>query len=197
KIFLEGKEIELSSPLEAVHSGVGYIPEDRRQGLIYEMPVFSNITLAVLEEVSRRGILKLEEEFRLARKFVQDLRIKTPNIFREVLFLSGGNQQKVLLARWLARNPKILIMDEPTRGIDVGAKFEIRELTRSLARGGLGIIYITSEAHEALDFSSRIAVMRNGRIVAMFENPSRITKSDLIAAASGALEREVVWSGQR
>lgn len=197
KLFLEGKEIELSSPLEAVHSGIGYIPEDRRHGLIYEMPVFSNITLAILSDVSRRGILKLEEEFRLAGKFVQDLRIKTPNIFREVLFLSGGNQQKVLLARWLARNPRVLIMDEPTRGIDVGAKFEIRELTKSLALTGLGIIYITSEAPEALEFSSRIAVMRNGKIVAIFDDPSRITKSDLIAAASGALEREVVWNGQR
>ncbi len=195
KIFLQGGEVHISSPLEAVERGIGYIPEDRRQGLVYEMPVFANITLAVLEKVSRRGILDLEEEHRIAKKFVNDLRIRTPHVFRQVLFLSGGNQQKVLLARWLARNPKVLIMDEPTRGIDVGAKFEVRELARTLASLGLVIVYITSEAPEALELGDRIVVMRGGRIVATFENLRAITKSELIAAASGVLAKEVVLNG--
>lgn len=121
---------------------------------------------------------------------VEELQIRTPSIFREVLYLSGGNQQKVLLARWLASNPKILIMDEPTRGIDVGAKFEIRSLVKNLARAGITVLFITSEPLEALEMGDRILVMRNGKTVKIINNPQEITKSDLLALASGIKRKE-------
>ncbi|MEN3203530.1 MAG: sugar ABC transporter ATP-binding protein [Atribacterota bacterium] len=185
KVILGGQVIKPRNPKEAITLGIGYLPEDRRNALVYELPVFANITLAILSLVSRRGILRIREEMHLANDFVRSLRIKTPHVFREVLYLSGGNQQKVLLARWLARKPRILIMDEPTRGIDVGAKFEIREMVRDLARQGLTILYITSEPIEALEVADRIAVMRNGRIARIFEYPKDVDKTMLLAIASG------------
>jgi ABC-type sugar transport system ATPase subunit len=185
KMTLEDKVVQPKSPQEAIALGIGYLPEDRRRALVYELPVFANITLAILSRVSRRGILRLREETSLAEDFVRSLRIKTPNIFREVLYLSGGNQQKVLLARWLARKPKLLIMDEPTRGIDVGAKFEIRAMVRDLARQGLTILYITSEPVEALEVADRIAVMRGGRVVRVFDHTNGVDKTMLLAVASG------------
>ncbi len=184
-MVLGDRLVQPRSPQEAIALGIGYLPEDRRNALVYELPVFANITLAILSLVSRRGILRLREEMSLAEEFVRTLRIKTPSVLREVLYLSGGNQQKVLLARWLARKPKLLIMDEPTRGIDVGAKFEIREMVRDLARQGLTILYITSEPLEALEVADRIAVMRNGRVVRVFEDPKEVDKAMLLAVASG------------
>lgn len=185
KIVLGDQPVQPRSPQEAIALGIGYLPEDRRHALVYELPVFANITLAILALVSRRGILRLREEMNLSEDFVRSLRIKTPNVLREVLYLSGGNQQKVLLARWLARKPKLLVMDEPTRGIDVGTKFEIREMVRELARQGLTILYITSEPVEALEVADRIAVMRNGRVVRIFENTENVDKTVLLAVASG------------
>ncbi|MCS7242550.1 MAG: sugar ABC transporter ATP-binding protein [Candidatus Caldatribacterium sp.] len=185
KMMLGERVVRPRSPQEAIALGIGYLPEDRRNALVYELPVFANITLAVLSLVSRRGILRIREETRLAEDFVRSLRIKTPTVFREVLYLSGGNQQKVLLARWLARKPKLLIMDEPTRGIDVGAKFEIREMVRNLARQGLTVLYITSEPVEAIEVADRIAVMRNGRIIRIFDRPKEVDKTTLLAVASG------------
>lgn len=190
EILLEGKKVSFSSPVEAIESGIGYIPEDRREGLVYELPVFANITLATFQKMSRRGILNLDWEYTTASKMVEELQIRTPSIFREVLYLSGGNQQKVLLARWLASNPKILIMDEPTRGIDVGAKFEIRNLVKDLARAGITVLFITSEPLEALEMGDRILVMRNGKTVKIINNPQEITKSDLLALASGIKRKE-------
>ncbi|HPU08239.1 MAG TPA: sugar ABC transporter ATP-binding protein [Candidatus Atribacteria bacterium] len=190
EILLEGKKVSFSSPVEAIESGIGYIPEDRREGLVYELPVFANITLATFQKMSRRGILNLDWEYTTASKMVEELQIRTPSIFREVLYLSGGNQQKVLLARWLASNPKILIMDEPTRGIDVGAKFEIRSLVKNLARAGITVLFITSEPLEALEMGDRILVMRNGKTVKIINNPQEITKSDLLALASGIKRKE-------
>ncbi len=185
KILLEGRAIQPKSPKEAIALGIGCLPEDRRNALVYELPVFANITLAILALVSRWGILRIREEMALSEDFVRSLRIKTPNVLRAVLYLSGGNQQKVLLARWLARKPRLLIMDEPTRGIDVGTKFEIREMVRQLAHQGLTIIYITSEPVEALEVADRIAVMRNGRIVRVFESTKNVDKTLLLAVASG------------
>ena len=190
EILLEGKKVSFSSPVEAIESGIGYIPEDRREGLVYELPVFANITLATFQRMSRRGILDVNWEYAAASKMIGELQIKTPNIFREVLYLSGGNQQKVLLARWLVSNPRILIMDEPTRGIDVGAKFEIRSLVKNLAHTGIAVLFITSEPLEALEMGDRILVMRNGRMVKIIDNPQETTKSDLLALASGIRRKE-------
>ncbi|MGQ9623232.1 MAG: sugar ABC transporter ATP-binding protein [Candidatus Caldatribacteriaceae bacterium] len=185
RIFLDDRPIQPKSPKEAIALGIGYLPEDRRNALVYELPVFANITLAILSLVSRRGILRIREEMALSEDFVRSLRIKTPNVLRAVLYLSGGNQQKVLLARWLARKPRLLIMDEPTRGIDVGTKFEIREMVRQLAHQGLAILYITSEPVEALEVADRIAVMRNGRVARLFESTKNVDKTLLLAVASG------------
>ncbi|MDI3543595.1 MAG: ribose transport system ATP-binding protein, partial [Candidatus Atribacteria bacterium] len=190
EILLENKKTSFPSPVEAIESGIGYIPEDRRDGLVYELPVFANITLATFQKMSRRGILNLEWEYTTASKMIEELQIKTPNIFREVLYLSGGNQQKVLLARWLVGNPRVLIMDEPTRGIDVGAKFEIRSLVKNLAHTGLTVLFITSEPLEALEMGDRILVMRNGKMVKIVDNPQETTKSDLLALASGIKRKE-------
>lgn len=186
ELFLEGKRVEISSPAEAINLGIGYIPEDRRSGLVYQFPVSANITLAILKEISKRGVLDLGKEVEISKKYVEILKIKTPSVFQKVLYLSGGNQQKVLIARWLVRNLKVLIMDEPTRGIDVGAKFEIREFVKGLAKSGMAIIYITSEAPEALEIGDRIAIMRNGKITKVFENRG-IEKSDLLAEVGGTV----------
>ncbi len=185
KIFLDGQEVHPRSPKEAIKLGFGYLPEDRRFALVYELPVFANITLAILSLLSRRGILNLKMERDVAEEYVNALQIKTPDLAREVLYLSGGNQQKVLLARWLARKPKILIMDEPTRGIDVGAKFEIRSMVRRLVGEGFTVLYITSEPVEALEVADRIAVMRDGKIVKVFEEVENLDKTTLLAFASG------------
>jgi len=185
KIFLDGQEVRPRSPKEAIKLGFGYLPEDRRFALVYELPVFANITLAILSLLSRRGILNLKTEREIAEEYVNTLQIKTPDLTREVLYLSGGNQQKVLLARWLARRPKILIMDEPTRGIDVGAKFEIRSMVRRLVSEGFTVLYITSEPVEALEVADRIAVMRDGRIVKVFDEIEDLDKTTLLAFASG------------
>lgn len=185
KIFLDGQEVRPRSPKEAIKLGFGYLPEDRRFALVYELPVFANITLAILSLLSRRGILDLRTEREIAEEYVNTLQIKTPDLTREVLYLSGGNQQKVLLARWLARKPKVLIMDEPTRGIDVGAKFEIRSMVRRLVSEGFTVLYITSEPVEALEVADRIAVMRDGRIVKVFDEIEGLDKTTLLAFASG------------
>ncbi len=185
KIFLDGQEVHPRSPKEAIRLGFGYLPEDRRFALVYELPVFANITLAILSLLSRRGILNLKMEREMAEEYVNALQIKTPDLAREVLYLSGGNQQKVLLARWLARKPKILIMDEPTRGIDVGAKFEIRSMVKRLVGEGFTVLYITSEPVEALEVADRIAVMRDGKIVKVFEEVEGLDKTTLLAFASG------------
>ncbi|HOT05696.1 MAG TPA: ATP-binding cassette domain-containing protein, partial [Atribacter sp.] len=154
-------------------------------GLIYELPVYANITLAILKKMIRNGVLQIKKEHEVAKHYVHALQIKPPNIFREILYLSGGNQQKVLLARWLAREPKILIMDEPTRGIDVGAKFEIRNFVKEMVREGLTVIYITSDPLEAIEMGDRVVVLRNGQIVTTFNNPLGLDKSEILAAASG------------
>jgi len=184
-IRLFGNPVTINHPKIAIQLGIGYIPEDRRFGLIYELPVYANITLAILKKMIRNGVLQIKKEHEVAKHYVQALRIKPPNIFREILYLSGGNQQKVLLARWLAREPKILIMDEPTRGIDVGAKFEIRNFVKGMVQKGLTVIYITSDPLEAIEMGDRIVVLRNGQIVTTFNNPLGLDKSEILAAASG------------
>lgn len=184
-IRLFGNPVTINNPTNAIQLGIGYIPEDRRFGLVYELPVYANITLAILKKMVRNGILQIKKEHEIAHHYVHALQIKPPNIFREILFLSGGNQQKVLLARWLAREPKILIMDEPTRGIDVGAKFEIRNFVKEMVRKGLTIIYITSDPLEAIEMGDRIVILRNGEIVTTFNNPQGLDKSEILAAASG------------
>src|SRR5205085_4129057 len=166
EIRLRGKPVRIDSPAAAVALGIAYVPEDRRRhGVILDLPVSANATLAVLRKVSRGGFLDSRRERELAEDLVRKLGVKTPSVDDPVGNLSGGNQQKVALARWLAADPAVIILDEPTQGVDVGAKAEIHRIMGELAFRGIGIIMISSELPEVLGMSDRVAVMHGGRIV--------------------------------
>jgi ABC-type sugar transport system ATPase subunit len=173
------------SPRHAIRAGVGFLPEDRkRQGLVMTLSVCENIGLPNLERWSRAGIVSAASEREAAERWVTELRIKTPNIAERVVKLSGGTQQKVVLARWLAAEARLLVMDEPTRGVDVGAKVEIYELMNRLTDAGVGILMISSELPEVLGMSDRIYVMRRGRIEAEFD-ATAATEERVLQAALG------------
>jgi len=164
-IELFGKPAKIKSPQDAIRQGIGLVTEDRKQqGLVLGMAVRENITLANLQELSVLNFIKSGEEKKVASKYVKDLLVKTPTIEQTVQNLSGGNQQKVVLAKWLYTDSKVLIFDEPTRGIDVGAKTEIYQLMNALAKRGCAIIMISSELPEVLGMSDRILVMHEGSI---------------------------------
>jgi rhamnose transport system ATP-binding protein len=170
EIRIGGKAVTIDSPARAVELGIAYVPEDRRQhGVILDMPVADNATLAVLRKVSTAGFLRPAAERDLAASFVRRLGIKTPSVQTPAGNLSGGNQQKVALARWLAAGPRALILDEPTQGVDVGAKAEIHRLMGELAGQGMAILMISSELPEVLGMSDRIAVMHAGTIVGVLD----------------------------
>jgi len=166
EIRLEGRPLSIRSPREAIDLGFGFVPEDRkRQGLFLQMAVTPNITMAELKHHARGGVLNFRQMREVAQQFVQRLNIRTPNLRQEVRNLSGGNQQKVVIARWLTLRPRLLILDEPTRGIDVGAKAEIHGIIRQLADDGVAILMISSELPEALGVSDRVVVMREGKVM--------------------------------
>jgi rhamnose transport system ATP-binding protein len=186
QILLRGRPIRVTSAAEAVEHGIAYVPEDRRRhGVILDLSVSHNASLSVLKDVSTGGILSSRRERALADSYVGKLFIKTASIGTPVGNLSGGNQQKVALARWLATKPQVLILDEPTQGIDVGAKAEIHRLMGDLARQGLAIIMISSELPEVLGMSDRIAVMRGGTIVGEFAR-SEATQENIVHLALGS-----------
>ena len=162
-------------------SGVGYIPGDRRKfGLITERTVKENITLPILKELSNRaGVIQTEKEKPVVDESIQKLKIKTTGPEQITNYLSGGNQQKIVIAKWLSIHPQILVMVEPTRGVDIGAMSEIYELIRQLARSGMGILMVSSDMPEVLGMSDRILVMRNGRIVNEYSRGS-VTQRQLL-----------------
>lgn len=165
QIILDGQEITIRNPSDAIAKGVGFAPEDRKQeGLILKRSVLENASMAILKRLSRFHFIRKRLERETMGQYVDRLRVQTPSLDQEAGKLSGGNQQKVVLARWLAVRPKVLILDEPTRGIDVGAKAEIYQLIDELANEGLGIILISSEMPEILGLADRVYVMQNGRI---------------------------------
>lgn len=166
EIWLDGRRLVVDSPGQAVASGIAYVPEDRRRhGVILEMSVGQNMTLAILRKIGTAGWVWFHRENRIAEELVARLGVKTPSVDSLVGNLSGGNQQKVALGRWLATDPCVLILDEPTQGVDVGAKAEIHRLMGELARKGMAIVMISSELPEVLGMSDRVAVMHGGRIV--------------------------------
>jgi ABC-type sugar transport system ATPase subunit len=166
-IRLEGREVRIPDPARAIELGIAYVSEDRQNlGVILDFPIRENVSLAVLPRLTAAGVLRRGEERRVATEYSARLRVKAPGIGTRVGNLSGGNQQKVLLGKWLAANPRVLILDEPTRGIDVGAKAEIHKLVFQLAKEGLGILLISSDLPEVLSMSDRVLVMREGRIAA-------------------------------
>ena len=187
RIIYKGKEVEINSPKEAIAMGIGLIPEDRKlQGLVLKLTVRDNIVLPSLDKLRRGLIVDERRSDRLAEDFVKRLNIKTPSIDKITETLSGGNQQKVVLAKWLALNSDVLIFDEPTRGIDVATKAEIHRMIRELAAQGKAVIMISSELPEILHLSDRIAVMWEGRIVNIIDNRHRkVSQQEVMYYASG------------
>lgn len=170
-IRIENKIVKLKSPREAIQSGIVLVPEDRkRDGLVLDLDIKTNITLSILKDIQQGGLLSESKEMELTNKYIDSLKIKTASPRLAVKNLSGGNQQKVVLARCLATKPKVLMLDEPTRGIDVNAKNEIYKLIIALSEEGLGIIVVSSELPEILTVSDRILVMAEGRITAEFNS---------------------------
>ena len=170
------------SPVEAIAAGIGFCSEDRKlEGIVPDMSVRENLTLALLPRLARGGILDEEEQRKVVNGFIEQLRIKCTSLDQHIRELSGGNQQKVLLARWLCMSPKLLILDEPTRGIDVGAKEEIQALIGQLAAEGLGVLMISSEIEEIVEGSDRVFVMREGRTVAELDDAA-ITEDAIMSA---------------
>jgi ribose transport system ATP-binding protein len=165
EVRIAGKAVELRSPMDAIRAGLALVPEDRKQqGVILEMAVRENTTLPSLQCEARAGFRSAKREEEIATRMTKQLNVKTPSLGQFVQYLSGGNQQKVALAKWLALEPKVLLLDEPTRGIDVGAKQEIYRLMEELAGRGVAILFVSSEMEEVLRMSDRTLVMCQGRI---------------------------------
>jgi rhamnose transport system ATP-binding protein len=182
-IRVHGREVQVTSPEDAIDAGLAYVPEDRRQhGVVLDMSLSSNASLASLRRLSRRGLVDRRAERAAAERYVSQLRIKTAGVDEEVGTLSGGNQQKVALARWLSTAPAVLILDEPTQGVDVGSKAEIHELMQGMAEQGLAVIMISSELPEILGMSDRIAVMHAGTVRGVLSR-SEATQSRILALA--------------
>jgi ribose transport system ATP-binding protein len=190
RVYIFGKETAVKSPPVAIRAGVGLLPEDRKQqGLVLMLSVLHNMSMASLDRLTTRLLLRLGDERKHAADFVEKLRIATPSINQQVQYLSGGNQQKVVLAKWLASQSKILIFDEPTRGIDVGAKVEVYNLMNNLVQNGVAVIMVSSEMPELLGMSDRILVMHEGRIAAEMSRHDA-NQEKVLAAAMGALEND-------
>ena len=184
-IFLRGERVTIGTPAEAIARGIAYVPEDRRRhGVILEMPVAANETLATLRRVSSFGFIDFAKERAVAADLVRRLGVKTASIDTPAGNLSGGNQQKVALARWLAASPAVLILDEPTQGVDVGAKAEIHRLMGELAGRGLAIVMISSELPEVIGMSDRVAVMHGGTVVGTMDRASA-TQEAILELALG------------
>jgi ribose transport system ATP-binding protein len=188
RIRVAGREVAIRSPRDAIAAGLGFVPEERKlQGLILEMAIDANISLPGLHRVSRAGLLNRRWEADTSARYATRLAIKTPTLRREAQTLSGGNQQKTVLAKWLSLEPRVLILDEPTRGVDVGAKAEIYALIGELARSGVGILLVSSELEEILGLCDRAAVLCNGRLVGCVEREA-MTEQRIMAMAMAFAE---------
>lgn len=185
EILLKGKSIRIGHPSEAIDYGIAYLPEDRRKhGVVLDFPISANITLASLKKLSGFKGMNFGREKEIAAEYTHRLGVKTPAIYSAVSTLSGGNQQKVALSRWLMTKPSVLILDEPTQGIDVGAKAEIHELMMEIAEEGVAILMISSELPEILGMSDRIAVMKGGTIAKIFDR-AEATQDAILSVALG------------
>jgi ribose transport system ATP-binding protein len=184
KIEIRGEAVTVSSPADAIAHGMGYLGEDRSRGLVPRMTVASNVTLATLDFATRGPLLDFQKEREIAKEYVDELAIRVSSVDQLAETLSGGNQQKVLLARWLCSRARILILDDPTRGIDVGAKQEVFRLVRQLADEGVAVIYLTSEIKEARALAHRLLVMTDGRVAK--ELDPQTPEEEIMAVAGGA-----------
>jgi len=183
RVFLRGEEIVIRQPWHAMEAGIGYLPEDRqKQGLVLDWGIGRNITLSALDQLSRRGWVDEKKEAELAKTLAEKVQVKAQSIFDLASSLSGGNQQKVVVAKLLTAHLDVLILDEPTKGVDVGAKSAIYEMISELAAQGYGIIMVSSEMPEVIGMSDRIIVMREGRVTATLE-AANATQAGILAAA--------------
>ncbi|MFT4000832.1 MAG: sugar ABC transporter ATP-binding protein [Rhizobium sp.] len=185
RLRLNGEEIQIRSPQDAIRAGIVYVPEERgRHGLALPMPIYQNMSLPSLGRTSRKGFLKAADEFALARKYAERLDLRAAALSVPVGTLSGGNQQKVVIGKWLATQPKIIILDEPTKGIDIGSKAAVHGFISELAAEGLSIIMISSELPEILGMSDRVLVMKEGLSAGLFARDG-LTPETLVRAATG------------
>ena len=185
KVFIDGKEVKINTPADSIKAGIGLVPEDRKeQGLVLGLPVANNICMAIMSKITNLGIINRKKETEFANQYVNQLSIRTPSIDQPVQYLSGGNQQRVVIAKWLATKPKLLLVDEPTRGIDVGAKAEIHALLNELAKNGVAILMISSELPEILAMSDRILVMHQGQLKAELSG-KKATEEEVMRYAIG------------
>jgi rhamnose transport system ATP-binding protein len=184
-VEIEGRKIEIRSPRDAIRAGIVYVPEERgRHGLALPMPIFQNMTLPSLGRTSRAGFLRLADEFALARKYAERLDLRAAALSVPVGTLSGGNQQKVVIGKWLATRPKVIILDEPTKGIDIGSKAAVHAFISELASEGLSIVMISSELPEILGMSDRVMVMKEGLSTGIHDRAG-LTPETLVRAATG------------
>lgn len=185
-VFLDGERLELESPRQAIEKGIALVTEDRKaSGLVLHRSIKENFSLPILGQLKKIFTIKKDAELQLAHDYCDKLRVKAPNLEFVVKNLSGGNQQKVILARWLATQPKLLLLDEPTRGIDVGAKAEIYKIIRELASQGIGIIMVSSELPEVMNLADRVIVMHEGKVSESLENENIDAKTIMERAISG------------
>lgn len=184
EIYVNGRQVKIESPKDAVENGIAYVSEDRKnQGVLLKMPIYWNITLPILKRLSKLGFVDVKKENECVNQYKEALHIKTPSVNQLVGNLSGGNQQKVAVAKWLASESKVLILDEPTRGIDVGAKQEMYELINKLTAEGLGILMISSEMEEIMGMSDRMLVMAEGKVVGELQK-EEFTQDKILKLAS-------------
>ncbi|ASS86114.1 xylose ABC transporter ATP-binding protein [Geobacillus stearothermophilus] len=184
-VWIDGKQVDIRRPAEAIQYGMAYVSEDRKKyGLVLEMDIIKNSTLVALKKVTKWNVIDHALEVKQAEEITKRMKLKAPTLEAKVSQLSGGNQQKVVLSKWLLNSPKILILDEPTRGIDVGAKYEIYKIINELASQGVGIVLISSELPEVMGMSDRILVMSEGRITGEFQR-HEATQEKIMTCATG------------
>ncbi len=189
EIEIEGRRVHITSPAEAIKHGIGFVTEDRKRfGLVLDQTILNNMTLACLRRVSGRFITSIDAESAAGERAMKDLRVKANSIFTIAGTLSGGNQQKIVLAKWLLTNPRVLFLDEPTRGIDVGAKQEIYGQINQLAKAGLAIVLVSSELPEVLGMADRVLVLHEGKVTGEFSR-SAATPENVMACATGQVRR--------
>jgi rhamnose transport system ATP-binding protein len=185
EVFLEGRPVRFNTPSAALRAGIAYVPEDRHQdGLVLDFSIAENVTLPILARLFPRFLVSRAAERRMAQGYAEQLRVRTTGVDQLVQALSGGNQQKVVIAKWLAAKPRVLILDEPTRGVDIGAKVEVHRIMSELVASGLGIILISSDLPEVLAMSDRIIVMHEGRVTAEISR-AEATEERVMFAATG------------
>lgn len=185
EIYIDNKPVKITSPIEAMKQKIGFVTEDRKtQGLVLDFSIKENIMLANLEKGSKSGVILPKLENQMVTKYIEQLRIRTSSADLAAKSLSGGNQQKVVIAKWLGTNPEILILDEPTRGVDIGAKKEIYQIMNNLAEAGVSILMISSELPEVIGMADRVLVMQEGKVTGMVQKDN-MTQENIMHYATG------------